>query len=391
MSYARLVVWYFISLSLVGLGFLVFGRAYMAARFGAFELLTIGLPLILLALFRALIYPALKTEMLKFIFNATTVYIGNALVIFTLLTLFVGSPWGLLAGGVYLAYESIPQIALYWTARGQYDRALKFVNAVMRLLPGSARLYGVRGMIRSQQKDDAGSADDYTEAITRLKARKSPRDRATLARYYAGRLEALLKLRDFDQALEDADTVIRMQPDSSYGFAQRSITRLHRGDYDDALDDIEYALKINTEPSWNGTLYNTRGLAKYALNDYDAAMADYETALNVPVSAELLKLVHPGVLSNQGIVYFMRQDYAAALAKFNQAKAIDPDSKHARGGLAVTRFITGDRAAAFAEWRGLVAGEPQFMDVAYVRERYYKWSPPLVEAAEDLIAALKAG
>src|SRR5262245_39915847 len=122
MTYLKKNFTFFLGLFLLSVFILTFGGNYIAAHFGAFELAVIVLPLVLLALIRLRVYPSLKTEMLKYIVNAGTFYTGVALVIFGLVTLFFGSPWGLLPGGLYLAYEAIPLLAYYWTARGQYDR-----------------------------------------------------------------------------------------------------------------------------------------------------------------------------------------------------------------------------------------------------------------------------
>src|SRR5688572_20719904 len=208
-------------ITLVMLMAILYGQEFLA-HFGLLEIAVIVIPAALLLLLRGLYYPRMKPEM-KFVVMAVTFYGGIALAIFGFVTLFFGSPWGYIVGGLYFAYESIPLVAFYLNARGEYDRALNYVNRVMPFFPGSARLYAVRGMVRSYQKDDSGAVEDYSEAIARLKARKSARDRQNLARYYAGRLEALLKLRDFNSALDDANAVIRMQPDGAYGYAQRAV------------------------------------------------------------------------------------------------------------------------------------------------------------------------
>jgi tetratricopeptide (TPR) repeat protein/uncharacterized membrane protein len=91
------------------------------------------------------------------------------------------------------------------------------------------------------------------------------------------------------------------------------------GSGDDAIAGCDRA--INSE-KFKGTplveLYNDRGWEKTAKKDYEAALADYDKALELDPKSSL-------TYKNRGLLHYHKEEYDAAIADFDKAIEIDPD------------------------------------------------------------------
>lgn len=85
--------------------------------------------------------------------------------------------------------------------------------------------------------------------------------------------------REFPQALEAFNRVIKLAPDSHLGWYNRAMVRRDLGDCRKAIPDFNQALRRT--PNFFGGLYN-RGNCRQALGDFRAAIADYTRAIDLP-------------------------------------------------------------------------------------------------------------
>ena len=106
--------------------------------------------------------------------------------------------------------------------------------------------------------------------------------------------------------------------------------------------------------------YNQRGNAKHEMGDDAAAIADYDKALEIdPQSAE--------VYSNRGGVKDSMGDHAAALADFDRALEIDPQLAGAYSNRGIAKNHMGSYAAALADFDRALEIDPQDMKAYYNR------------------------
>lgn len=102
-------------------------------------------------------------------------------------------------------------------------------------------------------------------------------------------------------------------------------------------------------------LHNISGAAKAGLQDYPAAIASFERALQIkPDQAE--------TYNNLANVQQLQGDLAAALASYRQALLIQPDYAEAHNNLGMALRQQGDLGAAVASCRAAIAARPDYAE-----------------------------
>jgi len=95
---------------------------------------------------------------------------------------------------------------------------------------------------------------------------------AALAAYKAG---------DYDTAIREASEAIRFRPDIYNGYLMRGLAYCYKKDYKKAIPDLTEAIRLsdNLNKKAFGELYWQRASSYLAIEDFDKAIADYETAV----------------------------------------------------------------------------------------------------------------
>jgi tetratricopeptide (TPR) repeat protein len=183
-----------------------------------------------------------------------------------------------------------------------------------------------RGQIESRRGNLAGAARDYEAAL-----KIDPR--------YTGALINLAAIRAMQGApgaavelLDQAITIDRRNPLAFYnrGYAEFALKQ-----YDKAIADYGSAIEI--DPGM-GLAYNNRALSRaVAGSDLVAALADSDQALKLlPLNLE--------VRDTRGFIYLKLGDPALALNEYNAALTIDPNRALSLYGRGLARIRTGDAA-----------------------------------------------
>ena len=87
-----------------------------------------------------------------------------------------------------------------------------------------------------------------------------------------------LKEREYGNALDCFDAVLRLDPNNAYAFLCRGHCRHEKGDYAQAVEDFTEALRC--KPRWDEALHG-RGRAWLAQKEYDRAIRDFDGALRI--------------------------------------------------------------------------------------------------------------
>lgn len=151
--------------------------------------------------------------------------------------------------------------------------------------------------------------------------------------------------------------ILAAQPDHSDSLYLLSAISYQRGDYAQALSQIDLALTIN---SGNSLLWNQRGLALQRLQRFDDALASYDRALaGWPDHAE--------TLCNRGVALYELKRFDEALASYDRALAVRPHYAEAlcyRGSalLALKR-----QEEALASYDGALAIQPAYAEALSYR------------------------
>lgn len=310
-------------------------------------------------------------------------------VTFALVT-FVAITDSVLAALLLLTIMSLPLLYLVYVyylgtamaLRGDIRGAIQHYGRVLqsRLPMNRAFVYARRAALRNAVGDVDGAIHDYSQAITYV------RNEPTL---YAIRSALYLGKRDFEKALADSDRLIQLRPEAEIGYANRAAARMYLGDVEGAIRDCNTGLEQDNTPSGAALLYNNRGTARRMQSDFYEAMADYNLALGMGLSPREKRMVHPSILSNQGILYYVQDEYDQARAYFQKAQGVAPDFLKALAGLAVSRFKMKQIPEAQRIWMDLIKQEPRYRDQRYL-QRELNWPMEMMGDAADLIESMTA-
>ncbi len=163
----------------------------------------------------------------------------------------------------------------------RYAEAVKIFSEIIRLTPDSPFPYYNRGM----------------------------------ARYYLR--------RDFEKAITDLTTALRLKPKFDKAYRLRGLVKAEQGDWEGLRDDCTKAIELSPA---DGELYNLRGGACYRLKDYQSALRDFEKAIQ-------LSQTNPEPYHNRGLVKQRIGNLDGAISDFQYALQLDPLFELARDSL----------------------------------------------------------
>jgi tetratricopeptide (TPR) repeat protein len=195
-------------------------------------------------------------------------------------------------------------------------RALSTIVFVT-LLGASAVLYG------QTQKDlwsqcTANDADTKIAGCTAL-IQSGQLKGALLAMAFNDRGYAYVQKSQFDQALQDYNQALQLDPGSLLAYENRANLYFDKGQYDLAIQDVSQALQLDANGSDLASVYYFRALAYSDNGQYSRAVADFSQTIALqPANADALN----GRCFNGAIVGQLQP----ALADCNQSLAVRPNN-----------------------------------------------------------------
>lgn len=168
------------------------------------------------------------------------------------------------------------------------------------------------------------NGDESLAACTRLLAAKKLRGGELVNAYlWRGLVYARFK-RDYDKAIADYSQALKIDPNSSRGYAFRAGSLLRKGDDKKAEADLAQALRLDPKNpaahSGLGTLYNKRG-------DYDRALVELSQAIQLYPQQQFTLYAY----LNRAIAYENKGEFNKALADFRTALNLDPGKREVAG------------------------------------------------------------
>jgi tetratricopeptide (TPR) repeat protein len=165
---------------------------------------------------------------------------------------------------------------------GEWDPAVQSVNAGIRQLPRSYRLYLCRGLLY-QKQGNALSEQDYRRAIELAPKSPQPYEALALSQIESGRAKEALKL------LQEADRIAPKDPGNYYLQAEallRMGAPVNSPNYHEALRALNTCLALDKEFIY---AYYDRGKLELGAKDAESAIADLESARALrPESTDIL-------------------------------------------------------------------------------------------------------
>ena len=138
--------------------------------------------------------------------------------------------------------------------------------------------------------------------------------RPLLARYHYSRGYTWNQQREFDKAIAEYSTAIRLDPGYADAYFGRGFAWNEKKQLDKAIAD--YTEVIRLQPK-NAHAYDNRGSVHHTKKDYDMAIADYNKAIRIDHK-------DPHAYLGRGYALSKKKEWNKALADYNEAIALDP-------------------------------------------------------------------
>lgn len=263
----------------------------------------------------------------------------------------------------------------------QYESALDLINNAIKQEPLNPFAYNTRGNIYAAMNKFDEAKIDYDKAITLDPGLAEPY-------YNRGRLSR--SLQDYESAIADLKKSITLNSaDFSYrAYGNIGVIYYELNDYKSALDALTNSISTNYEN--RADVYYLRGKTYTALEDYNAAIADYQAAL------ERFSR-YDQAFQGLGFAYYKIENFEEARRAIGQALEISPDSSIAHYYLGLIELAEGHPdlaqeafSVASSTSDSLSAADKKVVlsQVSTELERFSQENPEQSQEVEALIALL---
>ena len=232
-------------------------------------------------------------------------------------------------------------LAFAYQKQGKTDEAVAQFGLAIALKPDWAALYRGRAQLMQDRSDSTPEHRASALADLKLAIQKEKDDKSVLAIDHTNRGKLFYLDERFNDALEEARLALGVASD--YVEAQvleiQVLLKLRR--YGEVIRACDKAIDLGKK---SAVVFELRGLARAARNDYSGAIQDYTRALEIrPQDARLL--VH------RGWAYLFFDSPKPALVDFEAAVNLDQNNPDARNGRGMAHARLGDHRAAVADAR----------------------------------------
>jgi len=118
--------------------------------------------------------------------------------------------------------------------------------------------------------------------------------------------EAFTNTGQYEQAINDFDTILHKDPNNFRALYQRGNAWRKKADFQRAIQD--YSASLNLRPNYIHAL-NNRGATWRLMGEFDRAIEDYDAALKIePEFSE--------VLLNRGLIWSLKKEYDRAIGDY---------------------------------------------------------------------------
>ncbi|GAB1542590.1 hypothetical protein NUACC21_52640 [Scytonema sp. NUACC21] len=193
-------------------------------------------------------------------------------------------------------------------ALNRYEEARQSLEKVVELKPDEFMAY--RGLCNV-----LGELGNYSKAIEAcnraIKINSQPLQ-------YILRGEIHLNMGDTQQAIQDFNEALRLQPDNPFAYRQRGLAKAQEENYQGALGDLNKAISLQLD---NAYAYVDRGIIYSQMGNQVAFMEDFNKALRLEPDS-------PSIYSQRGLARYHLQDYTGAIEDYTAAIRLAPESAY---------------------------------------------------------------
>ncbi len=256
------------------------------------------------------------------------------------------------------------------------ENALADFNQAIKLDPNNSLLYIYRaGFYWNSTNQKERALEDVTKALA------IPNSPHSTAAYHLTRSSYALGLQQLQLAMLDANEVIRLEPDSSYGHRIKALVYLGTKQFDAAIAEIDKASRLHGD---SDDLDYLRGRALEGMHKTKEAITAYSTNhIKYPKNVTCLLC--------RGDLFLRQESYRSAINDFTKVLAIDPKNSEAYIVRSKAHSYVGDYSKAISDIsQGMILkNADREAWLLEDRARYYTYAARYREAAHDMDNAFR--
>ena len=263
------------------------------------------------------------------------------------------------------------------------------------------------GIARFARADWDGAASRFSDVLSQSTEHVSALDRSVV--YYYRALAYSFK-GNYKDALSDLDQAIKLAPKYIQAYLFRGMLLYLNGDHDRAIADLDHAVRTSPDHLTYTTrglyfyfnidyqhaiadfdqsiklkpdfadAYYWRGLTYYAKRDYDRAIADFDQSIK-------LKLAFANAYYWRGLTYYAKRDYDRAITDFDRLIELYPPKGYY--GRCLTYYAKRDYDHAIADCREAIDFEHDYTDAYILRGDVYRSKGDFERAISDYDQAIR--
>ena len=230
--------------------------------------------------------------------------------------------------------------------------------------------YFQRGNFRLASNKYDEAIEDYNEAI-----KLNPH----YARSYKNRGLAYYTKGDISRAIDDYTKAIELDPDNAYVYNNRGTAYSEKGEFSLALKDLNRAIELKPDLA---EAYFYRGVTYYRNGDVNFAIEDYNTAIK-------LRYDYARAYNNRGIAYRDKGDVEHAIEDYSKAIELYPAFVEAYSNRGRAYVKKGLANLALRDCNEAIRLNPNFADAYNNRGLAYERNGDVEHAIEDYTKAIQ--
>lgn len=181
------------------------------------------------------------------------------------------------------------------------------------------------------------------------------------------------------EAIQACSQVIREGGDIAWAHYNRGVEHANQGDYDAAITD--YTTAIRLRPTYHEA-FNNRGIAYEVKKELDRAIADYARAIDLNPNFAF-------AFNNRANVFKAKGDFERAFADYARAIAIDPGYAQAYSNRADAHVKKGEYERAITDADAALALQPELADAFATRAAAHVGKGDHDRAIDDYTRAIE--
>ena len=160
---------------------------------------------------------------------------------------------------------------------------------------------------------------------------------------------------ELDEAIQDYDKVIGLDPNHLPTFYNRATIYESTGDYDRAIADYKEVIRLNPAHPY---AHVNRGNSYQRLGQYDRAIQDYNEVIRFYPQLPL-------AYYNRGNAYYNKSQHAEAVQDYEEAIRLDPNYAQAYYSRGLVYYRENKRDRAFQDYNKAISIDPGYRELPY--------------------------